>query len=65
MLELLISRARVRKMAERAARQRTREGFLWPGIVQPIEEVYGRSLGFGNRGISIGENPGEAPERAA
>jgi glycosyltransferase involved in cell wall biosynthesis len=67
MLGLLISSERIRKMAERAARQRIREGYLGPGIVEQIEEVYRKTLGPEIRDVSIDESEivGESPEQAA
>jgi glycosyltransferase involved in cell wall biosynthesis len=67
MLGLLISSARIRKMAAGAARQRICEGYLWPGIVEQIEEVYRKILRLENRGISSSKSEiaRVTPERAA
>jgi glycosyltransferase involved in cell wall biosynthesis len=63
MLGLLISNEPLRKMAEGTARQRIREGFLWPEIVEQIEQVYRKTLGLGSAGDS--DVTDEARERAA
>ncbi|HEX4427624.1 MAG TPA: glycosyltransferase family 4 protein [Terriglobales bacterium] len=63
MLGLLISDEPLRKMAESAARQRIREGFLWPQIIEQIEQVYRKALGRGSMGES--KTVDETPELAA
>jgi glycosyltransferase involved in cell wall biosynthesis len=63
MLGLLISNEPLRKMAEGTARQRIREGFLWPEIVEQIEQVYRKTLGL--RSAADSDVTDEARERAA
>jgi glycosyltransferase involved in cell wall biosynthesis len=63
MLGLLISTERIREMAEQAAKERIREGYLWPGIVGRIEQVYLKTLGLSR--IGEGETTERAPKQAA